>query len=227
MNKTDRDTLNGIIITILLYLVLAIIIILSIYYQTFKIQILSLILLLISVLAAETMEQAILSVIKWKPFILLFLVIKETLTSFLITLASLMIVAKIIELFIGNAEITKNLFNLIVLLTFITALFLYWLYSSLNISAELDKLSNKLLKVNTFSSTAIKESINKNEIINLIDLIAVITTVFLLGNSTISTVVNINEKQIDLFDTIEYKMLYIVMAIYVQVAYYKLPIKHR
>lgn len=227
MKRIDRDTLNGILITILFYIVIVGIVIVSIFYQAFKFQTLSFIILLILVFVAESFEQAILSIVKSKRIIQIFIVIKEFLTSFWITLTSLIIVVQFLTLTIGDKLITKNIFNIIVSATFFTALFLYWMYSSINVSEKLDKLSIKLLKGQTFSSTVIKESLNKNEIINTIDLIAIFTTVFLLGNSTISSVVNIDEKPKDFFDSIEYKLLFIVMAIYVQAAYYKLPINHK
>ena len=79
----------------------------------------------ILILSFETFEQAVLSTVKWKKTLQLFLVIKELVTCFFISLISLLVAAKIMVVIVGDIPLTKNLFNLLISTTFITSLFLY------------------------------------------------------------------------------------------------------
>lgn len=180
----------------------------------------------ILILSFETFEQAVLSTVKWKKTLQLFLVIKELVTCFFISLISLLVAAKIMVVIVGDIPLTKNLFNLLISTTFITSLFLYWFYIFINVPKHLDNLYTKLGKTSLSSTMSIKDQLDKKVVLKLIDLFAIFTTVFLLANSTAAGITDTSTpSSIEFFESTEFGLLFIVMAVYVLAAYHKLPLK--
>lgn len=226
MKKNIRDNIKSIILTLILYIIIAIIIIITVNYQNPNfIQVFStLISLLILVTVMEVLEQAILSTVKLKVVTQYLLVGKEIMTSLLITLVSLLGVAKVMEIYYADAPFDKFIFNTLISLTFIVSLILYWLYSKLNISHKIDSGSRRIFKNTSPPIINFKKSLDKKETLDIIDAFAIFTTVFLLGNSTFSSSdLNQTGSTVIFFESLEYYMLFIVMSIYVLAAYHRLP----
>lgn len=180
----------------------------------------------ILILSFEGFEQALLSTLKWKKTLQLFLVMKELVTCFFISLMSLLAASKIMILLVGDIPLTKNLFNLLIIATFIISLFLYWFYIFINVPKHLDNFYIRISKTGLSSNMSIKNQLDKKIVLNLIDLFAIFTTVFLLANSTATGITDTSTpSSVDFFESTEFGLLFIVMAVYVLAAYHKLPLK--
>lgn len=176
-------------LTLILYMVIATIIFITVNYQNPNfIQVFSTFFSLpILVAGMEALEQAILSTIKLKVIAQYLVVAKEIITSLLITLVSLLGVAKVMEIYYAETPFDKFIFNTLISLTFIVAVILYWLYSKLNIPQKIDSWSRKILNTTSPSIINFKNSLDKKETLDIIDVFAIFTTVFLLGNSTFAS----------------------------------------
>lgn len=177
-------------------------------------------------LSFEAFEQAVLSTIKWVRPLQFVLVIKELIICFFFSLISLLLAAKIIEFFYGDIPLTRNLFNLLISITFLTSLFLYWFYILINVPKHLDNLYMRFSKTNLSSNMSIKDRLEKKVFLNFIDLFGIVTTVFLLSNSTAAGITDVSApSSVAFFESTEFRLLSIAMAVYVLAAYHKLPLK--
>lgn len=178
------------------------------------------------ILTFEALEQAVLSTIKWVRPLHFFLVIKELVICFFLSLISLLFAAEIIEFFLGNIPLTRNLFNLLISITFLTSLFLYWIYMLIHVSKHLDNLYMRFIKTGLSSNMSIKVKLNKKMFLNFIDFFAILTTVFLLSNSTAAGIADVSApSSVEFFESTEFRLLSVAMAVYVLAAYHKLPLK--
>lgn len=226
--NNEKHHLNALLVVIGLYFLLGLTIYFTISWQNpdFVESITIVAMFCILILSFEGFEQALLSTLKWKKTLQISLVVKELVICFFISLMSLLAASKIMILFAGDIPLTKNLFNLLISVTFILSLFLYWFYIYINVPKYLDNLFTKFSKTSVSSTMSIKNQLDKKVVLNLIDLFAIFTTVFLLSNSTAAGITNTSTPSaIDFFESTEFSLLFIVMAVYVLAAYHKLPLK--
>lgn len=226
--NNEKHHLKAIVGVVGLYSLLGFTIYLTISWQNPSfVEALSIVTLIcVLILSFETFEQAVRSTIKWVRPLQFFLVIKELVTCFFLSLISLLLAAKIIEFFYGDIPLTRNLFNLLISITFLTSLFLYWFYILINVPKHLDNLYMRFSKTNSSSNMSTKNKLEKKIFLNLIDFIVILTTVLLLSNSTAAGITDVSiPTSVEFFESIEFRLLSIAMAVYVLAAYHKLPLK--
>lgn len=227
-NKNEKYHLKAIVGVVLLYFFLGITIYFTISWQNPSfVEALSIVTLIcVLILSFEAFEQAVRSTIKWIRPLQFFLVIKELVTCFFLSLISLLLAAKIIEFFYGDIPLTRNLFNLLISITFLTSLFLYWFYILINVPKHFDNLYLRFSKTDLISNVSTKDQLEKKVFLNFIDLFGIVTTVFLLSNSTAAGITDtLAPSSVEFFQSTEFRLLSIAMAVYVLAAYHKLPLK--
>lgn len=228
--KYEKHHSKAIVGVTLLYFFLGITIYFTISWQNPSfVEALSIVTLIcVLILSFEAFEQAVLSTIKWVRPLQFVLVIKELITCFFFSLISLLLAAKIIEFFYGDIPLTRNLFNLLISITFLTSLFLYWFYILINVPKHLNNLYMRFSMTNLSSNMSIKDRLEKKVFLNFVDLFGIVTTVFLLSNSTAAGITDVSiPTSVEFFESIEFRLLSIAMAVYVLAAYHKLPLKAR
>lgn len=178
-------------------------------------------------IAVETIEQALLAAFEEIDLILIFvLFFKEFMVSLILTSFSIVSVAFIAFRFFGIDVITRNEFVIGILLIFTISSVLYAFYTyKMKIPDKLEEIGNIILiKIFSNYTTQKIEKVSQikirlgNELVKLVELSTIVLTVILLGISTFSVIGNENPvlKTEDLFNTLEYKSLFIGLALYAQ-----------
>lgn len=164
------------------------------------------------------------------------LIVANTFICILMTFLSLIIVLYGLTEIYGNVEMTKSLFNIMVTSGFLITSIFYFIYQKPKVQDYIERLAKWVAKKG--APTIFKDMKNKNPNLEnefyeeeavkdtahkFIDLITILVTVFLLGNSTFAT---LNPSGISLtanpFDSLEFTVLIYVILIYVQSAFYRL-----
>lgn len=196
------------------------------------------ILFVVLVIALETCEQAVLTAFEgFDIFKILFLFFKEFMISLILTSFSILIISQISLHLFGIDVITKSGFIIGLLLIFSLSSSFYAFYTyKIKIPEKLDRFGNNILsKISSNYSIHKMEKASQikvrlsNELEKLVELSTIILTVILLGISTFSVIgyENTTLKTEDLFPNLEYNSLFIGLALYVQWAYYKIPLLHK
>ncbi|GKW46915.1 hypothetical protein [Planococcus sp. NCCP-2050] len=226
MNK--KHVFQGIYVVVIFYSLFSIVIIGTIASQDpVSAQTLSnLIKLGALIIGFELFEQFLLSIVKVGKALQIFLYFKELVTCLFFSMISLLFASTLMIHFYGDSLLTVRMFNTLIFGTYLTSLTFYSIYLHIDIPKHLDKLQMYLSKTASESNISIKDKLSKKVFLNLIDLFAIFTTIFLLSHSTATGLLTKSEiSSQDFFESSEFSQLFIVMAVYVLAAHYKLPLK--
>lgn len=156
------------------------------------------------------------------------------------TFLSFFIVAYLLVVTLDNTNLSKASFNFLVTSSFLLTFFSYFFYQKYRVPKIMERLiikfraviiSKKIVSDSTNLETknsnekVIKVRVVKEKVSKIIDLFTILATIFLLSNSTFTT---LNSNAIDFtlspFDSLEFSALIYVIPIYVQSAYYRLTL---
>lgn len=225
MEAIDRVSKHGIVFTSIFYIILIGIIIVTLNIETENfIETLGLMIgLFFVIIGIEYMSQEINWGIRKRFSMVWSLIAKGVFICFFMSYIFLFIVTTSLIYILSDDTISKGIFNFIISFTFLSTLFFYHLYLKLNIPERMEKIITKFKKGEKTLNPILRNRIYKKEVINKIDFITICATVFLLGNSTFTTLVP-DSLVLDKnpYNSIEFKSLFYLIPIYVQSAYYKL-----
>lgn len=221
----DRESKRGIIFTGILYImhIVIIVVALNIGRENFTATLGTVLGFVIFITFVEYISQEI----NWKKIkkcILVWnLVVKGILICFSISTISLLIVVTLLIYFSNEDTITKGIFNLMITFTFLSTISCYRLYLVINIPERIENIITKYKKGEKTFNAISRNRIYDKEVINKIDFITICATVFLLGNSTFTTLTpgSLTFKKFP-YNSIEFNSLLYLIPVYVQSAYYKL-----
>jgi len=224
MAKIDRLSAWGIFWTFFLTLIPVVVIIIV---NNFTIERWFFVGLLVVVLASicfiELLSQEIQQESKKESGIVFHLVIKGIVISIMISIISTLLVINILIVIYGDDVMTKGIFNSLIMFSFFTTLFFYWLYMKLDIPKKMENVAKRLKKGREPINPTSNNKIYTYAVIEKMDLLAIIATVFLLSNSTYSTILpSENTIKGNPYDSLEFNLLFLLIPLYVQSAYYKL-----
>jgi len=178
------------------------------------------------IIGFEMFEQGLISIIKFEKPLQIFLFFKELITCLFFSMISLVLASTLMTYFYGDRLLTVSMFNTLIFGTYLTSLIFYTVYLYINVPKILDKVYMNFSKMALESNISIKNKLSKKVFLNLIDLSAIFATVFLLSHSTATGLIIKSEiSSQDFFGSSEFSLLFIVMAVYVLAAHYKLPLK--
>ncbi len=225
MKVIDRFSKYGIAFTIIFYAILAgiIIVTLNMERENFVETVLLLCGLFIAMIGFEQMFQGINIGIRKRSVMVWSLVAEGLLICLFISNIFLLIIIAFFMYLLNVDTLTKVTFNIMVSFTFFSSLFFYRFYLKLKVLEKTEKIVSKFKKEKDINPSILNKSKYKKEVINKIDFITIFATVFLLGNSTFTTLVPdsiiLNKNP---YNSIELRTLVLMIPIYVQSAYYKL-----
>lgn len=124
---------------------------------------------------------------------------------------------------LNDDSLTKTIFNSIISFSFFSTLISYCLYVKLKFPELVEKGLIKLKKGEESLNPVSKNRIYRKKVIKIFDFISIWATVFLLGNSTFTTL-DTSSLKLDSnpLNTIEFLALFFLMPIFVQSAYYRI-----
>lgn len=215
----DRETILGIIFSVIFYLVHIGIVIVMLNIEALR--------LMIGFLIVIAVIECLFQEVNWdkrrKVILVWGLIAKDIFICFFLSTISLFIVTTLLIFILSDDTISKSIFNVMVSFTFLATLSFYRLYVMLNLPQILENLITKYKKGKQTLNPTSRNKRYRKEIIHKIDFITICATVFLLGNSTFTTLASESlALKKNPYDSIEFRSLFYLIPIYVQSAYYKL-----
>lgn len=225
MGNIDKESKHAILITIGFYISFAVIITVIINFKTknFMDTLMVVVLLIIGILLTEYTFQDVKWKIKKRFWIIFHLIVKSFLICLLMSFISVLLIISLLIYNLDSDTLTKGIFNFLVLFTFISTLAFYRLYLKSPIPDMIEKRIMKFRNGEISLNPISNNKIYRKDIIDKIDFIMILATIFLLGNSTFVSLVPSSIKfDGNPYNTIEFRLLFMLIPVYVQSAYYKL-----
>lgn len=227
----DKDNKQAVVLTGILYFIFALVITFVVNWQDeyFRYLVWAFLWLPVFILFFEAVSQAAKGDNKNGNFSVSNLVLKGIFISLAMSYLSFFVISYGLIVFLDDDKMTKSVFNILIILSFLLTFAFYYMYRKYRVPEFIERLLKRFtskgkndhssLEIEVFKEKAVKERVAK-----IIDLITILATVFLLSNSTFTT---LNPAELNLakpFDSLEFRLLVLLLPIYVQSAYYKISL---